>query len=110
MHVGDLDRSGANNGKTWTATATAQIDTDAHAMLPGAVVTGVWSVGSGTPASCTTDATGRCSLSRVGLAKKTGSATFTVTAVTHATRIYQPGANHDPDGDSNGTAVTVLKP
>jgi bacillolysin len=110
MHVGDLDRSGANNGKTWTATATAQIDTDAHAMLPGAVVTGVWSVGPGTPASCTTDATGRCSLSRGGLAKKTGSATFTVMNVTHATRIYQPSANHDPDGDSNGTAVTVLKP
>jgi hypothetical protein len=110
MHVGDLDRSGANNGKTWTATATVQIDTDAHAVVPDAVVSAVWSVGPATPVTCTTGADGRCSVSRGGIAKKTGSATLTVTSVTHATRAYQQGANHEPDGDSNGTAITVLKP
>ena len=110
MHVGDLDRSGANNGKTWTATATVQIDTDAHAVVPGAIVTGVWSVGSAAPVSCTTAADGRCSLQRAGIAKRIGSAALTVTSVTHATRAYQQSANHDPDGDSNGTAITVLKP
>jgi hypothetical protein len=30
--------------------------------------------------------------------------------VTHATYTYQPSSNHDPDGDSNGTVITVNKP
>jgi hypothetical protein len=34
--------------------------------------------------------------------------TFTVTDVTD-TLTYQSGGNHDPDGDSNGTSITVPK-
>jgi hypothetical protein len=30
--------------------------------------------------------------------------------VTHASIAYDPGSNHDPDGDSNGTSITVLMP
>jgi hypothetical protein len=33
-----------------------------------------------------------------------------VTNVSHASLPYQPADNHDPDGDSNGTAITVSKP
>ena len=110
MHVGDLDRAGTNNGKTWTATATAQVHTDGHAVVSGATVTGTWNAGSATTATCTTGTDGRCSVSRTGIAKKVASAAFTVTNVTHATRAYQPDANHDPDGDSTGTSITVPKP
>ena len=42
--------------------------------------------------------------------KRQGSVTFTVTGVSHPSLGYQLGDNHDPDGDSNGTAITVLKP
>jgi hypothetical protein len=30
--------------------------------------------------------------------------------ISHATLAYNFAANHDPDGDSNGTAITVNKP
>jgi bacillolysin len=110
MHVGDLDRASANNGKTWTATVTVQVDDEGHGPVSGASVTGAWSDGASGTAGCVTAANGRCSVSKTGIPKKSGSATFTVTGVTHATRVYQSSANHDPDGDSSGTAVTVLKP
>jgi len=34
---------------------------------------------------------------------------FTVTGIT-ATGSYQSLDNHDPDGDSDGTAITVTRP
>ena len=36
--------------------------------------------------------------------------TFTVVNVTHATFTYKSADNHDPDGDSNGTAITLSRP
>ena len=35
--------------------------------------------------------------------------TFTVKNVEHATLIHDATANHDPDGDSDGTTITVSK-
>jgi hypothetical protein len=35
--------------------------------------------------------------------------TFTVNAVTHATLTYSSSSNHDLDGDSNGSAITVSR-
>ena len=43
------------------------------------------------------------------IAKRKTSATFTVTNVSGALT-YQSGSNHDPDGDSDGTRITALKP
>jgi hypothetical protein len=33
-----------------------------------------------------------------------------VDSVMHATNTYAPGDNHDLDGDSNGTSITVTGP
>ena len=110
MHIGDLDRSSANNGKTWTATVTALVDNEAHGPVTGATVTGSWSGGATGSGSCVTGANGRCSLPKPGIPKKSATASSTVTNVTHATRSYLSSANHDPDGDSDGTAITALKP
>jgi hypothetical protein len=41
---------------------------------------------------------------------KTGSVTFAVVHVTHATLTYKAAANHDANGDSNGTAISIPKP
>lgn len=35
--------------------------------------------------------------------------TFTVTTVTHAILPYDSTANHDPDGDSNGTSLVISR-
>jgi hypothetical protein len=36
--------------------------------------------------------------------------TFTVSTVTLAGNTYNAGANHDPDGSSNGTTIIVSQP
>ena len=51
-----------------------------------------------------------CQVSKTGLSTKTTSVTFTVTGVARAPLTYKSSANHDPDGDSNGTIITVSKP
>jgi hypothetical protein len=33
-----------------------------------------------------------------------------VTGVTKTGSTYVPGSNHDPDGDSSGTSIVVLRP
>ena len=43
----------------------------------------------------------------VDVLKGTG-ATFTIQTIEHVAYVYR-GPNHDPDGDSNGTAITVKK-
>jgi hypothetical protein len=44
------------------------------------------------------------------LSKSKTSVTFTVTNVTAGGATYVPSSNGDPDGDSNGTTITVNKP
>ena len=43
------------------------------------------------------------------IAKTTNSVTWTVSGVTGANMAYTP-PNSDPDGDSNGTVITITKP
>ena len=109
-HVGDLDRGSTKQKGTWTATVTVGVHNTAHGAVSGATVTGTWSNGATGTASCTTGTTGRCSVSKPGNKNRTSSVRFTVTNVTKASLAYTPATNHDPDGDSSGTAITVSKP
>ncbi len=111
MHVGDLDRSSSTMGRgNWRATVTARVHDSNHAAVSGATVTGLWSGGVSGTGSCTTDATGSCSVLSASIANSKKNATFTVTSVTNSLT-YTAADNHDPDGDSNGgTAITVQKP
>ena len=108
MHVGDLDRASSIQPITWTATVTITVHTSSHVPIANAAVSGAWN-GGGT-GSCTTNASGRCAVSKAGIPKKTGSVNFTVTNVALGTLVYKPADNHDPDGDSNGTTISVIKP
>ena len=87
---------------------TIGVHTSTDAALAGAVVTGTWS--SGGTARCTTGTNGRCLVSRTKLPSATASVTFVVTSVTWSGGTYVPSANHDPDGDSNGTTISIAKP
>lgn len=108
MHVGDLDGTSVSNGSTWTANVTVAIHDTGHGAVSSATVSGTWSNGTTGNASCTTN--GSCTVSKSGIPKRTGSVTFTVGNVTHSSLTYDSEPNHDPDGSSNGTAVTVSKP
>jgi PKD repeat protein len=108
IHVGDLDRAITSEGNTWTATVTITLHSISHAGVANATVS--VSRNDGSTTSCITNANGQCAVSRSGIPKKTQSVFFAVTNVAKPDFVYTAAANHDPDGDSNGTGVTVSRP
>jgi hypothetical protein len=110
LHSGDLDGSSANSGKNWKATVVITMHDGNHAPVANATVSIQWSGGASGSSSPVTDANGRCTVISGNISKQSLSATLTITSVTHATLTYSAAANHDPDGDSNGTSITVNKP
>ena len=111
MHVGDLDGAATGQKGQWQATVTVTVHDAAEQAVANAVVSGNWSGGfSGADYSCTTGAGGQCSVTSGSVGKRNASMTFTVGGVTDTTLTYDAPANHDPDGDSTGTAITVNKP
>ena len=108
IHVGDLDGSSMAAQKWWTANVTIGFHTGNHGGAAGVTVTGVWD--DGAAGTCTTDGYGRCSVSRGATPPKMSSVSFTVTGATHSSFVFSPGANHDPDSDSNGTTIVIRRP
>jgi PKD repeat protein len=108
MSVADLDGSWvAGKGQAWTATATIMIADAGGSAVSGATVSGSWS--SGGTSTCTTGTAGACSASVSIGGKKATSATFTVTGVVRSGFTYLAAGNTDPDGDSNGTEITITR-
>jgi hypothetical protein len=108
MHVADLDAASIDNQKSWTAVVTVLVRDSSGNPVSGATVTGGWVNGASGIGSCTTGSSGQCEVSKGGIRKS--SVAFTVTSVAHNTLPYDASANADPDGDSNGTTVTIVKP
>ena len=107
LHIGDLDGSRTLQSTTWTAKVVLRVDNASHAAVSGVTVSGSWSAGG--TASCKTASNGTCSVSKAKLPNLMTSVTFSVTGMTYATGAYVPASNHDPDGDSNGTAVVITR-
>jgi hypothetical protein len=110
LHVADLDGSTTPaRGSKWNATVTITVLDTGGTGISGATVDGSWSGGVNGGASCTTDDSGRCSVTKNNVKSNVSSVTFTVDTVSHATLAYGPGDNDDPDGDSDGTSIVVYK-
>jgi subtilisin family serine protease len=110
LHVGDLDATASASGRTWSAKVTIRIDSTTHGGLGSAVVSGQWSGGATGTASCTTKNNGTCTVQLSRLAAGVAGVTFTVTSVSRSGWTYDAGANHDPDGSSDGTSILVPRP
>ena len=111
MHVGDLDGSNATAPRNrWAATVTITVHDNSEAPMANVTVDGAWSAGASGGGSCVTNAAGQCSVTKNNIKGNSSSATFTVSNLTLGSNSYVSGANHDPDGDSSGTAILVLKP
>jgi hypothetical protein len=110
MHVGDLDGASVPQDSRWGATVTITIHNTGEGSVAGATVNGSWSNGTTGSASCVTNASGQCVVTKNSLRGSIASVTFTVNNVTAAGHTYNASANHDPDGDSNGTAIIVSQP
>jgi hypothetical protein len=109
-HVGDLDASATSNKNAWTARITVLVHNTNHQPVSGALVRGSWSNGASGTSTCTSGAAGTCVIQSANLKKSTNQATFTVTGITAGGLSYTAAQNHDPEADSNGTAITVIKP
>lgn len=110
IHVGDLDGVTATVRKNWNATVTITVHNSGHAPVAGITVTGNWSDGTTGTSSCVTGGNGQCSVTSSDMNSKKTSVTFTISSLSGSGDSYDSGANHDPDGDSNGTSITMSKP
>jgi len=106
LHIGDLDGTATRTSKTWQAKVTIAVHDGGHAPVSGATVVGTWS--NGVKSTGATGSSGTCTVSSGSLTSST--VTFTVTGVTKTGYTYNSGSNHDVDGGSNGTTITVKKP
>jgi len=79
--------------------------------VDGVLVTGYWSTGISGSDQCTTGTTGpgQCEIVKRNLKNNVSSVTFTVSDLSGSDSSYDGIANHDPDGDSNGTTIIILK-
>ncbi len=112
LHVADLDGTSSSvNRKKWAATVTILVQDAAGSPVSGATITGAWS--HGISSTATTGANGLATVLSGNVDKTVGSVTFTVNNIAHATLVYEPAANTDPDlypaPDSNGTSIVVFQ-
>ncbi|MCP5094155.1 MAG: hypothetical protein GY943_01245, partial [Chloroflexi bacterium] len=109
MHVSDLDGTSVRNGRIWTATITVYVEDDSGNPVSDATVSGTWNIASNTD-SCTTNGSGSCTVTSGDLFAGNHTTTYTVDDITHSSLSYSAGDNTDPDGDSDGTTITVNRP
>jgi len=108
VHVGDLDGSAApSTASRWRASVDITVHDVTDAPLGGVTVRGSWAGGSS--ASCVTSSAGTCSVTKVFPNRKART-TFVVTILSLTGYSYDAASNHDPDGDSTGTSIVVLRP
>lgn len=118
-HVHDLDVSTESVRGGWVATLSVLVvfsELEALGQVLGADPTYVTvTTSEGQELTCVTNASpdqstdGRCSVA-ASLKNRDQSITFTVTDVWTPGFAYDPGANHDDDGDTDGTAATASRP
>lgn len=111
VHVGDMDGSSENSGRRrWRASVSISILNQNGDPESNTEVMGSWSGGASGTATCTTDSNGDCNVTSSRIKNSKSTATFTVTDVVNTSISYDSTLNSDPDGDSNGTSITVGKP
>lgn len=111
MHVADLAAASTKLQKgQWSAAVTITVFDASNRAVSGATVYGTFTQDTWSKAvSCTTDASGKCTVNSGVFPSTTPRSVFTVTGVTHPLLRYDPGSNGDLNGDSNGTTIIVAK-
>jgi len=110
MHVGDLDGIAEDLGKKWQVVITILVHDAAHNPVANATVSGSWLAGASGTADCTTNGLGECTVTSPAVPKNKTTITFAIDGVSHASLAYDSAGNHDPDGDCDGTTISVNMP
>ncbi|MEI7850110.1 MAG: S8 family serine peptidase, partial [Chloroflexota bacterium] len=105
MSVKDLDAVKVLSKSSWKVTVTVTVKNASGALVSGAKVDGKLNT---TAVSCTTNTSGQCSVS-ITLKNTVASLTYSVSNLTATGLVYDATGNSDPDGDSNGTIITIVK-
>ncbi len=105
MHVADLEGAAKRRGRSWAATVTITVQDSVGGPVADATVAGDWDG----PAQCTTGQDGTCTVKSAKISTNTNTITFTVSDLIGSLP-YDPAANADPDGDSDGTTIELTKP
>lgn len=109
FHVADLDGAASwINKNSWRARVSVKIVDAADSPLGGATVYGKWSNSVNVVPGIT--ASDGSIAFESSLSKTIAAVSFTVTDVRYSTWTYRAEENADPDGDSNGTTITVSRP
>ena len=110
LHVSDLDGIGETRRRSWRAKVYITVRDHNGFPVENAVVDGNWSGGASGSDDCETDSEGRCQVRSVRVNAGNSTITFTVTHISYASLEYDALLNSDPDGDSDGTSITVNQP
>lgn len=109
LHCGNLEGTGASSGRNaWKSTVVVTMHDGNDNPVAGASVSIQWSTGA--TSTLPTDANGNATFTLNSISKQVSSVALTITNATHPTLNYDADANHDSDGDSNGTSLSVLRP
>lgn len=108
LHVGDLDGV-ASHKPSWQAKITITIHDASDQPVSGVTVGGAWGGGAAGTASCKTGRKGTCTVASPAVALGITEVTFRVMGATAAGYAYDKDANHDSDGSSDGTTITITK-
>ena len=79
--------------KQWNANVTITVRNNANALVSGAVVTGSWSAGASGSTSCTTNASGQCTVSKLNVASGTAGVTWSVGSISSSGLSYSSAGN-----------------
>lgn len=112
--ISDLDGIGASTSTYyWQASVTATVVDNNGQPVNDATVFGSWKGTSTNYGSCITDISGSCTMVASNIAVdffSPKSVQYVVKSIIHATLSYDASANNDPDGDSDGTTITISQP
>jgi predicted extracellular nuclease len=109
ISIADLDAFATQIVGRWLALVVVNVEDENGNPVAGATVHGTWVSDTTTPTGCTTNENGRCYVS-IAPYRRVPQVTFSVVDISAPGAVYDPGANQDPDGDSNGTSLTVTQP
>jgi hypothetical protein len=105
VRVVDIDGSVSSFRNQWRAVVTITVADSSGVGVAGLTVTTRWS--DGRSFTGTTNAAGQLTATSAQMNNRVSRISFRVENVDHLD--YDPTLNSDPDGDSNGTSITVFK-
>lgn len=107
VQVVDIDGAVRTQRNQWQASVSVQVQSATGVNISNASVSIRWSDGRTTTAR--TGSNGRVTFTSAWLSSRTDSITFTVTGISASGYLYNPAANNDSEGDSNGTSIIVFR-